>query len=460
MSQLLEVITLLPSVVSGLSSPSTTTTFSTSLTMSQSQLVASTSLSSSSSLTAPTAESSSIVTLQRTVNNKQTFEEKEKVQQYDRLYNLIDTTNNGGGIRHCEIGWITTSTKDGHGYSRYRGLIVTKDMKPNECVLQIPMSIIGVQTTTTTTTLTPKEGEEQNELSGIHKDSWAGRLAYQLLNFDNDKSCIYKQSLPKPPSVPSSITRTHEGWSMDVLNEFQNPMFVDDIRNEQEWKYQQLQSQNIRPDVDDEHSQKFLDCLDLVCSRTIRTGRHTFQLVPLLDMANHACRKEGGGYYQLTSDGTAINLYVGERRLKKGDEMTLDYGIRTNEEWMLHYGFLPSRNTEGEQIVLLNKSKRIVVTWDDVGSRSKRHNDDDETTLLLRQECYDLLHNKEIHPTTLEEDIQLRRQQQQQQDYRLQMAINYRISRKILLSAIASGGGGVTKTDSSSRSAFSSFSFQ
>eukprot|EP00547_Thalassionema_nitzschioides_P018166 CAMPEP_0194240586 /NCGR_PEP_ID=MMETSP0158-20130606/6715_1 /TAXON_ID=33649 /ORGANISM="Thalassionema nitzschioides, Strain L26-B" /LENGTH=130 /DNA_ID=CAMNT_0038975313 /DNA_START=97 /DNA_END=485 /DNA_ORIENTATION=- len=125
-------------------------------------------------------------------------------------------------------------------------------------------------------------------------------------------------------------------------------------------------------------------------------------------MANHACQKQGGGYYKLGKDVqdddqqySYIGLYAGERGLKQGQEVTLDYGCRSNEDWILHYGFLPDRNTDGEQIVLPNH--KATITWDDVVPTNNRRrlsmNEND-----LRQECLDLLHN---HPTSLDDDFQL-----------------------------------------------------
>jgi hypothetical protein len=127
---------------------------------------------------------------------------------------------------------------------------------------------------------------------------------------------------------------------------------------------------------------------------------------------------------------------AGERGVRAGGEVTLDYGTRRNEDWLIHYGFLPDRNTA--ETIQLPKSKR-TVSWDDVGIPD----------IALQRECLEYLRQSE---TSLEEDIGML--QGPFDDFRLEFAINYRVSRKILLSAVAG-----EKAASPSTSAFSTFAF-
>ena len=125
--------------------------------------------------------------------------------------------------------------------------------------------------------------------------------------------------------------------------------------------------------------------------------------------------------HRVEADGDSICLLAGDRGVRRGEEVTLDYGSRRNEDWMLHYGFVPDRNTEGERIRLSGSAR--TVSWDDVGT-------DDA---YLREECQ-LLY-REI-PTSIEEDLLLLRDESIVSDFRRQQAINHRLSRKMLLSAI------------------------
>eukprot|EP00546_Thalassionema_frauenfeldii_P014924 CAMPEP_0178911278 /NCGR_PEP_ID=MMETSP0786-20121207/9603_1 /TAXON_ID=186022 /ORGANISM="Thalassionema frauenfeldii, Strain CCMP 1798" /LENGTH=402 /DNA_ID=CAMNT_0020583701 /DNA_START=30 /DNA_END=1238 /DNA_ORIENTATION=- len=345
-----------------------------------------------------------------------------------QLQEFIDVS---GGKRHCEI----AETKFG------RGLVATKDLKPNEEVLRIPLSCITMQTT-----------DDDN-----NNDYWAGRLAAKLLaTKQQNDDCPYISCLPEPPSIPS------RDWPLTILEEFQNPDWLRDVCLAQEWRYNQWsnyqQTTNHPYDVsndivleednflfssaslsfkDNEDDRPvFLDCLDLVCSRTIRTGR-TLQLVPFLDMANHASREEGGGYYKKGNDDF-IGLYAGERGISKGGEVTLDYGRRSNEDWLLHYGFLPNRNL----VETVELGKNRIISWDDVGTANE----------ALKQDCRILL---DAFETTLQEDQLLLRDFHEKvpasEDFRYTLALQYRIARKILLSAVA---GQKTASTASFTSAF------
>ena len=172
--------------------------------------------------------------------------------------------------------------------------------------------------------------------------------------------------------------------------------------------------------------QTFLDALDLVSSRTIRCGNF-FMLVPFLDMANHASQDQGGDYYVLekSADGKGtdhIALKAGERGVTAGSEVCLDYGERSNEEWLIHYGFLPDRNTA--ESVLLPTSKRSI-TWAEVSTAGEE----------VKNECRKVL---ESASTALSDDIGSLRQTEEMdvRDFHLEMALQYRIARKRLLTAV------------------------
>ena len=291
--------------------------------------------------------------------------------------NLQGFIDESGGRRSCQIG---TSK---HGV---RGLLATSDLRPGEAVLQIPLSCVLV---------------EQDD--GM--ESWPGRLANQLIN--RSKDCCYKASLPEPPCTPA-----RGDWPASILDAFENPSFIDEINEAHEWRMSQYE-QHCGVQAKE---QEFLNTLDLVCSRTIRI-KNELMLVPLLDMANHASRNQGGGYFKKLE--SSVCLMAGDRGVRNGEEVTLDYGDRRNEEWLIHYGFLPDRNAA--ETITLPQSKP-VVSWDDVGTLN----------VELRQQCLEYLNESK---SSLEEDLGLLHSPID--DFRMVTAIKYRVDRKILLSAIA-----------------------
>lgn len=295
----------------------------------------------------------------------------------DPALNLQRYLDQQGATRSCETG----ETKFG------RGLVATIDLEPDEVALRIPLSCALQE---------PDLGEE---------DYWAGRLALQVME-RRRQSCPYTDALPPPPGTPA-----RGDWPVHILKAFEDPLFEKEIDAAQNWRYEQWENKNGLY----EDRSEFLDALDLVCSRTTRIGSDLL-LVPFLDMANHASQEEGGGYY--VRDGADVCLIVGERGVRKGGEVTLNYGPRRNEDWLIHYGFLPDRNTADAMILPSTQQK---VSWDDVGTASDS----------LRQECSDYLDTK----TSLAEDLAAL--QDSKLDHRMALALEYRVSRKMLLSAVA-----------------------
>ena len=89
----------------------------------------------------------------------------------------------------------------------------------------------------------------------------------------------------------------------------------------------------------------FIDALDVVCSRTVRCGSNLV-LAPLLDMANHDAN--GGHYFVLDEEHVA--LAAPDAGVSVGEPITLNYGERSNADWLCHYGFLPSPNRTGPEL--------------------------------------------------------------------------------------------------------------
>jgi len=343
---------------------------------------------------------------------------KKKIQ-VDPPTALQKYLDRAGVFRLCDIG----PTKYG------RGLVARRDLQPGETVLRIPLS----------QTIVIETSQSSQEASSI-SDAWAGQLAQKLIkeqqNTKENVSNIirtYSDVLPPPPPTPA-----RGDWSLEVLQMLGHSDILRDIEIAQAWRNDQWEmfgeSNGALGD-----QQRFFDALDLVSSRTIRCGSK-FMLVPFLDMANYASRDQGGGYYSLVKGPRGddeIELKIGDRGVKTGGEVFLDYGDRSNEEWLIYYGFLPDRNT-AESIILPDSP--YTITWDDVnGAR-------DES---LKEECKLVLYRSS---TTLIDDMQTLNEleaDENDNDITKVLALKYRIARKTLLSAVAGA-----KTSSAFTSAF------
>jgi hypothetical protein len=83
-------------------------------------------------------------------------------------------------------------------------------------------------------------------------------------------------------------------------------------------------------------------------------------------MANHADSQSGGGARFRVDDAGCICLVV-TRDTPAGCEVLLDYGGRSNEEWLLHYGFIPGGTNEHDSVALPAQQCRVGVQSDDDG---------------------------------------------------------------------------------------------
>jgi hypothetical protein len=194
-----------------------------------------------------------------------------------------------------------------------RGLVATCPLAAEEPCLRIPFDLCAI--------------EADNE-----EGHWASRLASRLVR--NELQSIHKASLPGPPDV---LTR----WPDESIDALGDPSLSSDCDATFFWRDAQWAAHLERHPGDDDRD-RYIDALDLVCSRTVRCGTNLV-LAPLLDMANH--HATGCSY---VCEGDSVALYT-SRALAEGDEVCLDYGSRSNGDWLLHYGFLPPSNKDDVQ---------------------------------------------------------------------------------------------------------------
>ena len=217
------------------------------------------------------------------------------------LHSLIDA--HPKGLRHVRV----APTSSG------RGLVATCPLAAEEPCLRVPFDLCAIE---------PEGGDSH----------WASRMASRLVR--NELQAAHKESLPGPPDV---LTR----WPDEAIDALGDPQLASEADAIFFWRDAQWAAHNERYPDDDERD-RYIDALDLVCSRTVRCGSSLI-LAPLLDMANH--RPDGCSY---KCEGDSVALYT-SRALAEGDEVCLNYGSRPNSEWLLHYGFLPETNGDDVQ---------------------------------------------------------------------------------------------------------------
>jgi hypothetical protein len=300
-----------------------------------------------------------------------------------------------------------------------KGLVATRNLLPHEVALQVPR------------TLTIKTRGE------AYDGDWAGSMASQLCQLQDDvavepidvgfeyefaagQSYSWKPFSWKPYlefGLPSDQPYTSSQWTESQLKELQNETFVEECRSTAQWaetQYQRFAADRSRDEFD--------RALTLVCSRTLEAGTGARMLVPFLDNANHAVLADGGGHFHVGSG--AITLFVGDKGVKKGDPVTLDYGPRTADEYAVHYGFVPEKCV-GDTVLIPGLCS--VVSW------ANSESPDGHADPAVRLRCSEML---DAYPTSLAEDEDLVRSYLGGFDaYRV--ALSYRISKKSLLSKAA-----------------------
>ena len=271
------------------------------------------------------------------------------------------------------------------------GLVATKSVAAGAELLRIPLELsVGV----------PRD--EQN--------TWAMRLAMRLHNGERKR---YSRALPAAPNV------LHR-WTASQLAQLQNATLVDEAAR---WRNTRREHHELAQTIAPIDEPSFNEIYDCVAARTFgaRGEQDTLRLVPLISMAQHSCTT--GGQFALRGD--AVCLLSG-RALAAGDEVFLDYGARTSDEFALQYGFVPDRNKHDAATVPLDTGGEVAqVRWEDA----------DDAPSDVRDACTALLASL---PSTLAADIdELRAAESEGAEEATLIALRYRVAKKQLLTAVA-----------------------
>jgi hypothetical protein len=286
-----------------------------------------------------------------------------------------------------------------------RGLIAMERIEAGEVVARVPL----------TATLRVTDGWDED-------DNWAGVLADMLLT-EKELGLIASNYAPYVNvGLPKEAPFTPCRWTETELLQLQNSSFIAEVQQNSLWRQEQQRLHHRRGNDSDDDA--YLTMLDLVCSRTLKGRDNSRQLVPLIDIANHAPSEAGGGEFKVV-DHDAVYLFAGLRGVDAGQAVTLDYGGRTMEDFLLHYGFVPERC--GSDTVSVGVGvDQCCVSWMDCSYRG--HADP-----RVRDACMKLLND---FPTTMEEDLVLLNSGENAGEaYRL--ALQYRFAKKSLLAAAA-----------------------
>ena len=288
-----------------------------------------------------------------------------------------------------------------------RGLVASRRLEPGEVAVFVPVSA----------TLRLDGGLHDDN------DNWAGVMAHNLLHHKEigSRSPLYScLEFGLPKEAPMTPCR----WSSRDRMFLQNSTFAEECIRNSFWRRQQVALH------DGSNYKAFMHMIDLVCSRTLRGRDGSRQMVPLIDMANHAPTETGGGHFSVDEIGN-VALIVGSRGVEKGQPVTLDYGARRVEDFLLHYGFVPHR-CSSDSVLVKSSHGPLSLSWSDCeGYRGHRD-------AAVRELC---LRELESFPTTLLDDLSLENSNPEGRNAAFRSVLSYRISKKSLLSCLAGANG-------------------
>lgn len=224
----------------------------------------------------------------------------------------------------------------------------------------------------------PTDPETLNE-APYESAPWGVRLAWKILRMKEEGlQCPWSEyisSLPQSP-VPGPLTT----WSWECVDNLRayKPMArqLDHAlwMASSAWSSINMErAENIDSIANAKVSEdEFKWALSVVHSRTFGTagrrgGVGARMLVPFFDMLNH------GGDFSVSPIGDSnpefvpmdnvrwdivpklgrepLMVLTATRDIQKGEELLLSYGERSNDEWVLHYGFLPPKNPHDDVII-------------------------------------------------------------------------------------------------------------
>eukprot|EP00667_Euglena_gracilis_P011887 EG_transcript_12166 len=267
---------------------------------------------------------------------------------------LVDNGVTGVGGEDSPIGIYEAENGE-------RGLLAALPIAPGQLIAAVPLRLA----------LTDYEAGPLDQL--VYAGApWSVRLAAELVVWMHRTPAgspwaPYFACLPR--AVPSPLGTF--GW--EAIKALQYPPVQSDL-NELAWLLTDSKQQMTDAGLlqSEEERDTFEWAMGLVHSRTFATaaregGVGVRMLVPLMDMVNH-----GGDVYEgIPSRGIIRSTDNAEwklrppaeegagwwmelralRKIEEGEEVLFSYGERNNDDFLLHYGFVPPRNPHDDYVL-------------------------------------------------------------------------------------------------------------
>ena len=274
------------------------------------------------------------------------------------------------------VGWCVEQGFTGTGLGvrpqttskrRGRGLEATRVVDKNERVLTIPLRA-GI--------VDEGFGHPASARNAIERAPWGVRLACRLLQErrkgEKSKYAPYLELIPENVET-SPLHYTEEEVSRICYPPMEKE--IEEMRDAVKKWYTDLNEGEGREALAGATEGEFRNAVAVVHSRTYGvssgdTGEGYFRaLLPLADLLNHGgdeyidetrsststVSTETVAWSEITDEEEESEIaFIAQKTLEPGEEALMSYGERSNDHFLLYYGFVPQRNPHDDVIIFEN----------------------------------------------------------------------------------------------------------
>jgi len=271
---------------------------------------------------------------------------------------------------------LTVSLDAGGGAGR--GLETTREVKRGDAVLSTPLTA-GV--------VDDAAGHPESARDVMREAPWGVRLACRLLQEKKlGEASVYA---PYVKTLPTRVPTSPVHYDADALAEVQYPPAITEIKEMQAAcrKWHETLRERAPEALGSAFFdyEMFADAVGVVHSRTYGVASaddnagYFRALLPLADMLNHGgdivtsvTRDETTGelkdmtveatdniaWSRLDDDGTI--QFAATRDISEGEEALMSYGERSNDHFLIYYGFAPDNNPHDDCVLFSNLEHAMV----------------------------------------------------------------------------------------------------
>ena len=290
-----------------------------------------------------------------------------------------------------------------NGENGERGIVAIAPLRKGESFAKIPLRLAITDFNDNDNDNSDSSAAQKQKQQEREQHPWSVRLAMKLIDYamqgDTNPWAPYLRVLP--PTVPSPLTQfTWEDTKSiayePARREYDATVFLStsfaSLSSTRASTSAKTQSPHDGGGSSSDITQDTFDwALSVVHSRTFgtpmggRRGAVIRMLVPLVDFLNHAGDQEffsGSGSGNESENGSAVvatdnvrwdivrklgaqqeyvMILTTTRDIQQGEELLLSYGERSNDDFFIHYGFVPPRNVHDS--VVLFENIETAIDW-------------------------------------------------------------------------------------------------